>query len=283
MSERLRVASCQFPVCGDPRKNGRYIRNFVTEAAGRGADVIHFSETALSGYGGWDIADFACYDWELLREETQAIQKLASELAIWIILGSSHFLCSEEKPTNCLYVIDRTGRILDRYDKSMLTEGDTKHYTPGDHFVTITLKGIKCGLLICYDSCYPEMYNAYRHMGVELMFHSFYNARFEGPNVLDEYTPAKLQCRAADNTMWVVANNSSARHSCWAACTIRPDGSVAGRLKRHVAGILYHDFPDPTLKGWIHNHKMMKLAPDEVFHSGTPSRHPRAQDRKSLA
>jgi predicted amidohydrolase len=61
--------------------------------------------------------------------------------------------------------------------------------------------------------------------------HSFYNARFDGPNILDEYTPALLRCRAADNTMWVVANNSSARHSCWATRIVRPDGAVAGRLE----------------------------------------------------
>ena len=281
-NDRLRVATCQFPVCGNPRSNGRYVRRFVRKAATQGADVVHFSEAALSGYGGYDIPAFTECDWDLLRQETSAIQALARELSIWVILGSAHYLDSDEKPTNCLYVIDRSGQIVDRYDKSMLTGGDEEHYTPGDHLVTLTLKGIKCGLLICYDNCFPEMYNAYRHRGVELMFHSFYNARFDGPNILDEFTPAQILCRAADNVMWVVANNSSARHSCWPARYVRPDGSVASQLKRHVAGILYHDFPDATLKGWIHNNKIMKLAPDEVYHNGTPSNHPRAQIRTSL-
>lgn len=280
--ERLRVAACQFPVCGDPRRNGRYVRRFMKEAASRGADVVHFSEAALSGYGGWDVPDFGAYDWDVLRRETHAIQALAGELSVWVILGSAHYLCPEEKPMNCLYLMGPSGQIVDRYDKSMLTGGDEEHYTPGDHFVTVTLKGIKCGLFICYDSCFPEMYNAYRHMDVELMFHSFYNARFDGPNLLDEFMPAQIQCRAADNVMWVSANNSSARHSCWAAHFVRPDGSVASRLKRHVAGVLYHDFPDSRLKGWISNNKMMKLAPDEVFHNGTPSSHPRAKDRRAL-
>ena len=280
--ERLRAATCQFPVGGDPRENGLYIRDLMREAAAQGADVVHFSEAALSGYAGWDVADFEDYDWDTLREETQSIQALARELSIWVILGSAHYLSPTEKPTNCLYVIDPSGQILDRYDKSMLTDGDQKYYTPGDYLVTLTLKGMQCGLLICYDSCFPEMYNAYRHMGVQLMFHSFYNARFNGPNILDEFIPAQIQCRAADNVMWVLANNSSAQHSCWSTCCVRPDGSVASRLKRHMTGILYHDFPDATLKGWIHNNKLMKLAPDEVFHNSTPSNHPRAKDRTSL-
>lgn len=280
--ERLRVATCQFPVCGDPQQNGRYMRDFMRKAAAGGADVVHFSEAALSGYGGWDVSEFGGYPWNVLRKEMQAVQTLAKELGMWVILGSAHYVDPNEKPTNCLYLIDRSGQIVDRYDKSMLTGGDEEHYTGGDHLVTLTLKGIPCGLLICYDSCFPEMYNAYRHMGVQFMFHSFYNARFDGPNILDEFMPAQIQCRAADNVMWVAASNSCARHSCWATHFVRPDGSVAGQLKRHVAGILYHDFPDATLKGWIHNNKMMKLAPDEVLHNGTPSGHPRVQDRRSL-
>jgi predicted amidohydrolase len=280
--EKLRVATCQFPVCGSPRANGRYIRRFIKEAVEQGADIIHFSEAALSGYaGGWDIPKAETFDWDSLRLETQAIQEMAQALSVWVLLGSAHYLNAGEKPTNCLYVIDPAGKIVDRYDKSMLTDGDLEVYTAGDHLVTITLKGIKCGLLICYDSCFPEMYNAYRHMGVQLMFHSFYNARFEGPNILDEFIPAQIQCRAADNVMWVVANNSSARHSCWPTRIVRPDGSVASRLKRHVAGILVHDFPDKELKGWIHNNKMMKLAPAEVYHNGAPSTHARALNRSA--
>jgi predicted amidohydrolase len=280
--EKLRIATCQFPVSGSPGANGRYVRKFMMEAVEQGADVVHFSEAALSGYaGGWDIPKAGTFDWDSLRIETRAIQELADSLSVWVILGSAHYLNAGEKPTNCLYVIDPAGKIVDRYDKSMLTGGDLEEYTAGDHLVTLTLKDIKCGLLICYDSCFPEMYNAYRHLGVQLMFHSFYNARFEGPNILDEFMPAQIQCRAADNVMWVVANNSSARHSCWPARIVRPDGSVASRLKRHVAGVLYHDFPDEELRGWIHNNKVMKLAPDEVYHNGTPSIHPRAVNRSA--
>ena len=63
---------------------------------------------------------------------------------------------------------------------------------------------------------------------------------------------------------------------------VRPDGSVAQRLKRHVPGILYHDFPDPKLKGWLHNHKRMVLAEKEVYHNDRSSRHPRALNRQAM-
>ena len=160
--------------------------------------------------------------------------------------------------------------------------GDRRHYSAGDHPVTFRLKGITCGLLICYDSCYPEMYNRYRHAGVTLVFHSYYNARHPGPNILDELIPGQVQTRAADNAMWVVANNSSARHSSWPAMIVRPDGSVAKRTPRHRPSVLYHDFPDRKLRGWIHNYKKMVLPNNEVYHLGRPSRHPRARNRQAI-
>jgi predicted amidohydrolase len=281
-ARKLRIATCQFPVTADVRANARFIRRQMRAAAQSRAHILHTSEAALSGYGGVDFPGFAGFDWDRLREETAAIRDLARGLALWVILGSAHYLSAREKPTNCLYLIDGRGRIVDRYDKSMLTTGDRKWYTPGNHPVTFTLEGITCGLMICYDSCFPEMYNRYRHAGVAITFHSYYNARHRGPDILDEIIPAQAQTRAADNTLWVVANNSCARHSCWPSMVIRPDGSVAQRAKRHVPGILYHDFPDPKLKGWLHNHKMMVLPRSEVYHNGRPSRHPRALNRQAL-
>lgn len=282
---RLKVATCQFPVSGNVEKNAEYIKDFIKKAAANQSDIVHFSEAALSGYAGVDVPDFEDYDWDTLRARTGEITDLAREHGIWVILGSAHYLCPEEKPTNCLYVISSEGKIVDRYDKSMCTGGDLKVYTPGNHLVVVDLKGIRCGFLICYDSCFPEMYNVYRHRGVEVMFHSFYNARHKGKTILDEIIPAEIRVRASDNLMWVVANNSSAEHSAWPTCIARPDGSLTA-LERGVPGILYRSFPDKKItdefRSWTHNNKAMVLPADEVYHNGTPSGHPRATNRQSL-
>lgn len=281
----LKVATCQFPVTEDVNSNAKYIKKFIKEAVANKADIVHFSETALSGYAGADFPSFEGYDWEKLRAETYEIMALAKQCNIWVVLGSTHYISEKEKPTNCLYIISNKGKIIDRYDKSMLTGSDLKVYTPGNHLVTITLKGFKCGFLICYDICYPEMYNVYRHKGVKLMFHSFYNARHKAKTVLDEIKPAWIRVRAADNLMWVIASNSSGRHSAWANSIARPDGSLVS-LKRHVPGILYREFPDAEVtdefRSWTHNKKMMALPKDEVYHNGKPSNHPRAVDTRSL-
>ncbi|MBL7040251.1 MAG: carbon-nitrogen hydrolase family protein [Pirellulaceae bacterium] len=281
----LKVATCQFPVSGNVDENAKYVKDLIRKAAANKADIVHFSEAALSGYGGVDVPSFDNYDWDKLRRHTQEIMGLAKEHSIWVVLGSAHYLSADEKPTNCLYIISSEGEIIDRYDKSMCTGGDLRVYTPGNHLVTIDLKGIPCGFLICYDSCFPEMYNVYRHRGVKVMFHSFYNARHKGKTILDEIIPAEIRVRASDNLMWVVANNSSAKHSSWPTCIARPDGSLTA-LERGVPGILYRTFPDRKVtdefRSWTHNNKTMVLPASEVYHNGTPSNHPRATDPHAL-
>jgi predicted amidohydrolase len=227
-----------------------------------------------------DISSFENFNWDNLRMETRDIMSIARENKIWVVLGSAHYISENEKPLNCLYIISSDGKIVDRYDKSMLTEGDMKYYTPGNHITIIELKGYKIGFLICYDSCFPEMYNIYRHKGVKIMIHSFYNAHFDKRTILDEIIPAEIRVRASDNMMWVLASNSSGIYSSWPSCIARPDGSLES-LGRSIPGILYREFPDGELTtlfpSWTtHNNKMMKLSEDEIYHNGIPSKHPRA-------
>lgn len=280
--KKLRIASCQFPVTGDVKRNARYIRRYMKKAADVGAYIVHTSETCLSGYAGMDFDSFAGYNWDLLREETARLRSLASELGLWLILGSAHFLDNKNKPTNCLYIINPKGKIVDRYDKCMCTPGDQKAYSAGNRLVTKMIRGIKVGFAICYDICFPQIYAAYREKGVKLMLHSFYNARHKGKSCLDVLNVRQVPTRCADNLMWAVANNSSHPYSNWATFIARPDATIAQQLKKNQPGMLIHDFPDGLSEGgWIHNRMPMKLADDQRLHFGKPSTHPRQRHGRS--
>ena len=165
----LRVASCQFPVTHDIGRNASYIRRYLRKASDAGANLLHTSEACLSGYGGSDFSSFDSFDWERLRQETSRLRELVFELNLWLVLGSSHFLSGKTPPTNCLYLIDPKGKIVDRYDKCMCTTGDQRVYSAGNRLVVKTINGIRVGLAICYDVCYPQIYTAYRLKGVKLM------------------------------------------------------------------------------------------------------------------
>jgi len=232
----------------------------MKSAAEPGAQVVHFSECALSGYAGVDIPSIRELDFAELETATATIMDAAKRLRVWVLLGSTHRLTGRHRPHNCIYVIDPSGAIVNRYDKRFCTgkDGgrptlDLKHYSPGNTPVVFEVSGFKCGVLICYDYRFPELYREYKKMGVEVIFQSFHNARamvVDDPNynIWRTIVPSTMACRAAENHFWVSANNSVARPSRWASFAVRPDGQIVGKLHMHRAGVLITEMNrDPNL------------------------------------
>jgi len=281
-AEKLRIATCQFPVSGSPAQNSKWIREFMRRAAQQGAHLLHTSEASLSGYPGCDLPSFAGYNWDALRKETSDLRGMARELKMWLVLGSSHFLDEKTKPTDCQYLIDPEGKIVNRYDKCFLTGGDQKHYSAGNRLVTHDIRGVRIGLAVCYDICWPQLYIAYRKQGVTVMIQSMSNARSEGPNCLDTLSVRELPTRCADNRMWAVANNASNSYSHWGSFVARPDATIPKQLPMNQPGLLVHDFPDTLSEhGWYHNLRPMDMAENTIMWWGTPSDSPRQRDGQS--
>ena len=278
----LTIASCQFPVSGSIPQNRRWIQKFISKAAAAGADLLHTPEASLPGYAGSDFNDFDAFDWKLLRNETAVLRKEARSHGIGLVLGSTHQLGAGSKPTNCLYILDRLGRLVDRYDKCFCTERDRQHYSAGERLVVRTIKGVKIGFSICYDICFPQHYAAYRLKGVQLMIHSFYNAGDRGPDCLDVLNLRQVPTRCADNLMWAIANNSSRPYSHWGSFVARPDAGIVQQLPKNRPGMLLQAFPANLPPGsWMHCTVPMQVAKGEVFHLGRTSRHPRYLDGRS--
>lgn len=306
MPAPLIVATCQFSVSADISTNAAQIKRQMTRASRGGARVVHFPEGALSGYAGTDFGTFDGFDWDALRKATDEIAGNARDLGIWLVLGSAHRLTGSNKPHNSLYVIDDSGRVVERYDKRFCAgdadglTGDLAHYTPGNHFSAWTIDGVRCGALICYDYRFPELYREYARRGVQAVFHSFHAAnasperikamgqaigpRYRSANPAATYTfpgitmPAAMTAAAASNHVWISCPNSSARESCWPAFFVRADGITTGRLRRNIAGVLLstvdtaeelYDSTGPWRQGAIAG----------TLHSGAVVSDPRSDDR----
>jgi len=250
----LRVATCQFAVSRSVRQNSRSICGYLCKAKKAGADIVHFSECALSGYVGTDFPNFEGYDWDLLKAETQKVMALAAESRMWVVLGSTHRLTGPNKPHNSLYLINPKGKIVDRYDKRFCTPGDLRRMTPGNRFVNFRVSGVKCSLLICFDLRFPELYRALYRQGVNCIFQSFYNARQSGPSVHTHIMRQTMQCRAATNYFWVSCTNSSGYYSPYPSCFIQPDGKIVRQLRANRSGLMVNTidlsrkFYDPMKK-----------------------------------
>ncbi len=275
----LKVGTCQFPVSGDVAANGEWIRRQLAEAHALGAEIVHFSEAALSGYAGIDLPSLDGFPWDRQQEELDSIRATARRLRLWVILGANHRLSAGHRPHNSLYVIDPSGAIVDRYDKRFCTTGDLKHYTPGDHFVTFEVKGVRCGLLICYDLRFPELYRAYAALGVRLMFHSFHNARQQEGSIHPIIMPATGQARAADHAMFISLNNSSTPRS-WESRFITPDGLIVQKLVLDQPGVMVNAV-DPAKRYYDAAAPFRPAALAGKLHSGDLVTDPRSTDRRS--
>ena len=238
VSGMLKVATCQFAVGSSIKRNGRQICNFLHKAKRHKADIVHFSECALSGYVGTDFASFDGYDWPLLRGETEKIMALTKKLGLWVVLGSTHQLTEPNKPHNSLYLINPEGKIVDRYDKRFCTKGDLKRLTAGNRFVNFSINGVKCSLLICFDLRFPELYRELYRQGANCIFQSFYNARQKRPSVHTYIMRQTMQCRAATNYFWASCANSSGYYAPYPSCFIQPDGRIVRQLKAHRPGMM---------------------------------------------
>jgi deaminated glutathione amidase len=277
------VATCQFAVSGNVRRNAAAVRKLMAQAKRRGADIANFPEAAMTGYpAGSDHKDgWNGFDWGLLRQETEAVMAEARRLRMWVILGTAHPLTGKNKPHNSLYAISPQGRIVERYDKCFCTGADLKFYSPGDHLSVFQINGVRCGMLICYDVRFCELYREYRKRGVQLLFHSFYNARAKGPTIHTVIMPRTVQALAAMNYFHVSAPNACGYFGLWPSVFVTPDGAVASRLKWHRADLTV-DTVD-TGKGYYDASRMFRhRAMRGILHSGTLVKDARSRDRKSL-
>ncbi len=271
-SGQIRVAVCQFAESFSPRRNAALIRRYLSAAKSRRAELVHFHEACLSGYlarNGAPVPDQAY--WQAMRESVESICAEAARRKLCVVLGAAHRLTPPHKPTNCLYLISPEGKILDRYDKRFCTGGDLRAYTPGDHFVTFAVNGVKCSLLICFDLRFPELYRRLRQLGVQVIFQSFHNGYTGGPGIHNLIMRQTVQAHAGINYFWISANNSSGYYSRWPSILIRPDGSIAASLRQNRAGMMvetidtihsYYDasrpFRDRAMRGILHSGTLVK-------------------------
>lgn len=252
MTEPLRVAAAQFPVSADIGRNGRYVRGQIREARDQGAQVVHFPEAALSGYAPSHGSLGADYPWRLLEDELRRVRETAAEAALWVVVGSNRQV-QDGLPRNSTLVIAPDGAIAGHYDKRRLYGNEKDHYTPGDQPLVLEIGGHRCGFLICYDNCYPELFEGYRQAGVAVLFLSLYNAGRARATTLTDLMRANLIVRAADHGFWISASNSSRRYSALPASIARPDGSMV-QARRNVSGIVVDEYPPRSL-GWTYDNR----------------------------
>ncbi len=218
MSNPFHIAIAQMPITGDARVNGDKVRELMREAATGGARLIQFPEGALSGYAKNPILDWAEVDWQIVREELEAITVLAAQLKIWVVLGSAHPLTPPHWPHNSLYIISDEGQIINRYDKRICSATEVnRFYTPGSEPVIFDVDGFRFGCMICVEINFPQLFMEYNQLGVDCLLLSSYP--------VDEILYTKAVAHAAIHNFWIGLCVPSECVHLMMSGLIGPDGS----------------------------------------------------------
>jgi predicted amidohydrolase len=244
----LKIATSQFAVTTNIKKNLGQIIKYTESAARNKCEIIHFPELALSGYE----TDIGTLNWELLQISVEKLQEIAKLNNINLVIGIHHKNDNGLKPYNATYLITSDGKVGGKYFKMKLYREEKDRFSTTENYFTYDIKQIKCGFLVCYDSSFPELFLKYRERGVKILFLSYYNAKSSEPkNSMDELMRSQLITRATDNIMYISGSNSSSNYSRMPSSFVCPDGTIYS-MKRHKAGITIWDYPKKNL-GWVND------------------------------
>ena len=139
------------------------------------------------------------------------LQATARRHGAWV-LGGSLLEKDGLRIHNTAVLVDRAGRMAASYRKMHLFEARLENgklvreqdvYEPGEHPVMADIDGWSCGLSICYDVRFPELYRLYSRRGATLLL---IPANFT-QNTGKFHWETLVKARAIENQCFVVAPN----------------------------------------------------------------------------
>jgi len=154
---------------------------------------------------------------------TEWLASRARALNAWVLGGSLIEKGDDGKIYNTAVLLDRTGTVQATYRKIHLFEAtlddgrvirEREIYAAGSEPVLVEIEGWKCGLSICYDLRFPELYRWYSARGADLLL---IPANFT-QNTGKAHWETLVRARAIENQCFVVAANQ---------CGVNPVTGVA--------------------------------------------------------
>jgi len=216
MNRKIKLALIQQHATKDKGENLERAVTAFKEATRQGANVIAFSELALTYFYPQNpaIGDVSSLAESIPGPTTEIFSKLARQSHTVVVLN--FFEKFQKKTFDSSPVIDADGKILGVTRMVHIMEGPCFHeqgyYYPGDaqSFVFDTKAG-KIGVAICYDRHYPEYMRALKLGGAELVIVPQAGAIGEWPPGLFE---AELQVASFQNGYFAALCNRVGKEDC---------------------------------------------------------------------
>lgn len=158
---RLVQASCRD---GDPAANLAKALAAIHAATGQ-ADLVVLPETFIPGFPGTD--NIAALAEPLDGPVVDTLRAAAREDRVAVAIGVAEH--RDDGYYNCALLIDADGSIVLDYRKSHLYLSDQGVFQRGRQFPVLEWRGVRIGLLICFDIEFPETARHLARQGAELI------------------------------------------------------------------------------------------------------------------
>jgi omega-amidase len=235
-TEVIRVCSAQITgFFEEPEKTLEKADVFIRHAAQSKASLICFPEQFATG---WDPEADTNAD-TLSGLIVSSLKKSAQDNSIAILGSFRERACP--RPKNTAVVIGSDGRILATYAKMHLFSPgkEDRGFSTGSELGIFPLGPLTCGIAICYDLRFPELFRIYREKGVQAVF-----VPAAWPEKRIRHWELFLTARAAENQMYVIGVNTTGTTPVdtysGSSMTIDPHGTIIARAN-NAEQLLFSD------------------------------------------
>ena len=205
----MRVALCQLPVSPDPGVNLGRVREALSDAAGRGADLAVFPEATQARFG----SDLRAVAESLDGPFGSGLAEAARATGVALVAGVFE-PAPDGRVYNTAVAYDAAGTQVAAYRKihlfDALGERESAVVAPGAQPVIADLCGVRVGIMTCYDLRFPELARALAVRGAELIV---IPAAWAAGLFKEEHWVTLVRARAIENTVWVAAAGQVPDHS----------------------------------------------------------------------
>ena len=217
------IAACvQSTATPDVEADIRVLTDFIRAAAAKGARFVATPEYCA----GLDTRDGKMFPVTFAEAEhpvLPAMQGLAKDLKLWLLIGSIGVRAADGRIFNRSFMLSPAGAIAARYDKIHLFDidlGEGRAYhesatiAPGRNAVIAPCAEGLIGLSICYDIRFPHLYRAYAQEGADMFAAPAAFTRVTG----EAHWHVLQRARAIENGAYVIAPGQCGTLSGGAEC-----------------------------------------------------------------
>lgn len=221
--------------------------NLVRQAAADGADYVQTPEMT----GIVQRKRKALFEQIFVEAEDPLFMhaaKLSAELGIWLHIGSTAVLVSDELAANRGALFSPAGKCVATYDKIHMFDVDldggetwreSKVYQPGTVGRIVDTGEFKLGMTVCYDLRFPQLYRHYAKAGAQILTCPAAFTRQTGR----AHWHTLLKARAIENGAFVVAaaqggDHHDGRETFGHSLIVNPWGEIIAEISNEEPGYM---------------------------------------------